>query len=243
MARTCPASSVNATIRAGVSAFDAACQQRGAKRTARERSGNAAGSKPRAGKYGSDGSTTCDSPKSSSGGFFSGRRLLRCRTMRPLASIASRIASRSQPAWHLTAIFPSRSSLTPHDAVLSSCAGQRKSCQPDAEAAPDPPKARRSLSRSGCCRERLASRAPYGHRTICSPVRSSADQAKLIFRLAIALVRRVGLYGATPVAAAPTIGQQLVWAWAQRLTGRLHRAPHEVRVGSQSTADAIICCC
>jgi hypothetical protein len=36
MARTCPASSVNATIRAAVSAFDAACQQRGAKRTARE---------------------------------------------------------------------------------------------------------------------------------------------------------------------------------------------------------------
>src|ERR1700733_4297976 len=142
MARTCPASSVNATIRAGVSTFDAACQQRGAKRTARERSGNAAGFKPRAGKYGSDGSTTRASPKRPSGGFFSARRLLRRRTMRPLASIASRIASRSQPAWHLTAIFPSRSSLTPHDAVLSSWAGQRKSCQPDADGAPDPPKAR-----------------------------------------------------------------------------------------------------
>src|ERR1700722_7421853 len=142
MARTCPASSVNATIRAALSAFDAACQQRGAKRTACEKSGNATGSKPRAGKYGSNRSTIRASPKSSSGGFFSARRLLRCRTTRPLASIASRMASRSQPAWHLTAIFPSRSSLTPHDAVLSSCAGQRKSCQPDAEAAPDPPKAR-----------------------------------------------------------------------------------------------------
>ena len=142
MARTCPTSSVNPTISAGLSVFDATCQQRGAKRTARDRSGNAAGSKPRASKYGSDGSTTRASAKSSSGGFFSARRLLRCRTMRPLASIASRIAPRSQPAWHLTTIFPSRSSLTPHDAVLSSCAGHRKSCQPDVEAAPDPPKAR-----------------------------------------------------------------------------------------------------
>ena len=71
MARTCPASSVNATISAALSAFDAACQQRGANRTARERSGNAARDrKPRAGKYGSDGSTTRDSPKSPSGGFF-----------------------------------------------------------------------------------------------------------------------------------------------------------------------------
>ena len=163
MARTCPASSVNATIRAGLSAFDAACQQRGAKRTARERSGNAAESKPRTGKYGSDGSTTRPSPKSSSGGFFSARRLLRCRTMSPLASIASRIASRSQPAWHLTASFPSRSSLTPHDAVLSSCAGQRKSCQPDAEARRIRPRQGRSLSQSinGCCSARLPSRASH----------------------------------------------------------------------------------
>jgi hypothetical protein len=29
-----------------------------------------------------------------------------------------------------------------HEAVLSSCAGPRKSCQPDANGVPDPPKAR-----------------------------------------------------------------------------------------------------
>jgi hypothetical protein len=64
------------------------------------------------------------SVKMSSGGLRPVRQPPRPRhqTRRP-ASIPSRLASRAQPASHLTAVRPSLMSWTLHEAAASSCAG------------------------------------------------------------------------------------------------------------------------
>ena len=129
------------------------------------RSGNAARSKPRAEKYGSDGFNYPRLAEELFGGFFSARRLLRCRTTRPLASIASRKwrRARSQHVAFPAAIFPIAIVL---DAARRRLVVVRRTLEVVPTGRGEQRRIRQrqgrslSRSRSGCCRERGWHHAP-----------------------------------------------------------------------------------